>query len=270
MTLILPRDVHFHHPLEKVVFHFWQPEKTISQEHTHEYCELFLVANGNGLHVINEKPYLLSAGTLCYLNCNDYHLFEGMNNLNQVNLLYLSRDQFNVIKRIDHLLPGPDETNVWQIDLRVMQNVIHKLSAFETMDFKTKFLAESHKEMIFLEVLHTLNEWRYKTQDFNSSGDRTSQIIIWLNSHWDTTLDIDQLCLEFGLSRRTLQRGFVEYTGISPQQYLSTIKLLQAKYFLQFTEMNVTEVALRCGFKEVSYFSRLFRKHYGISPNQCG
>ncbi|VDR26253.1 Uncharacterised protein [Raoultella terrigena] len=34
MTLVLPRDTHFHHPMEKVVFHFWQPEKSISREHT--------------------------------------------------------------------------------------------------------------------------------------------------------------------------------------------------------------------------------------------
>ncbi|VDR26254.1 Uncharacterised protein [Raoultella terrigena] len=36
-----------------------------------------------------KNRYLLTAGTLCYLNRQDYHLFENMNNLNQVNLLYL-------------------------------------------------------------------------------------------------------------------------------------------------------------------------------------
>ncbi|HAV1627155.1 TPA: helix-turn-helix domain-containing protein [Enterobacter hormaechei subsp. steigerwaltii] len=269
MTLVLPRDTHFHRPMEKVVFHFWQPEKSSSREHTHEYCELFLVESGSGVHVINEKPYLLTAGTLCYLNRQDYHLFENMNNLNQVNLLYLGRDQFNIIKRIDHLLPSADETNIWQIDMRIMKHVISRLSAHHDNAYTDKFLAESHKEMIFLEALHILSEWRYKTHDFSSSDDRISQIIIWLNNHWDRPLNIDGLCQMFAISRRTLQRGFTEYTGISPQQYLSLLKLLQAKYCLQFSQMTVSEVSAHCGFTDISYFSRLFRKQFGISPNQC-
>ncbi|TKI06062.1 helix-turn-helix domain-containing protein [Martelella alba] len=269
MTLTLPRDTHFHHPLEKVVFHFWQPEKSISQEHTHEYCELFLVESGSGVHVINEKPCLLTAGTLCYLNRQDYHLFEEMKDLNQVNLLYLGRDQFNVIKGIDHLLPGPEETNVWQIDTRIIRKVIDKLSTHHEGEFTNKYLAESHKEMMFLEALHTLSEWRYKTHDFHSCDDRISQIIIWMKSHLDQPLDIDGLCRMFAISRRSLQRGFTDYAGVSPQQYLSTTKLLQARYYLQFCQMNVSQVAQRCGFSDISYFSRLFRKHFGISPNQC-
>ncbi|MBT9428600.1 AraC family ligand binding domain-containing protein [Candidatus Symbiopectobacterium endolongispinus] len=164
------------------MFHFWHPEKSISHEHTHEYCELFLVSKGSGIHVINEKPYLLTAGTLCYLNRQDYHLFDEMKNLCQVNLLYLGRDSFNCIKRIDHLLPQQDESNVWQVDTRVMQQVFDRLASHHEEAFEDKLLAESHKEMIFLEVLHTLNHWRYKTQDFHSSDDRISQILIRLKA----------------------------------------------------------------------------------------
>lgn len=269
MPLILPRETHFQHPLESVIFHFWHPEKSISHEHTHEYCELFLVSRGSGIHVINEQPYLLSAGTLCYLNRQDYHLFEEMNDLNQVNLLYLGRDQFRVIKQIDHLLPQPGESRVWQLDLSVMQQVIARLAGHHEAEFADKGLAESHKEMIFLEVLHTLNSWRYKTQHFHSSDDRISQILIRLNGQWQQPLDLDALCLEFGIARRTLQRGFSEYTGVSPQQYLARMRLLQARYRLRFSDATVNDVAIHCGFSDISYFSRAFRRQFGLSPNQC-
>lgn len=268
MTRVLPRETHFRHPAEKVVFHFWQPEKSFCQEHCHEYCELFLVENGSGIHIINGKPYLLTAGTLCYLNRHDYHLFEEMKNLKQVNLLYIAPDHFNVLKSIDHLLAGPEESNVWQIDIRIMQKVINKLTS-STPCHENKLIAESYKEMLFLETLHTLNQWRYKTQDFHSSDDRISQIIIWLNTHLDCPLDLDRLCQDFSISRRSLQRGFVDYTGVSPQKYLSTMRLLQAKYHLQYGAMSVAEAGRHVGFNEVSYFSRLFRQYFGVSPNQC-
>lgn len=269
MPLVLPRDTHFLHPLESVVFHFWHPEKSISHEHTHEYCELFLVNGGSGIHVINEKPYLLTRGTLCYLNRQDYHLFEEMKDLSQCNLLYLGRDRFNVIKNIDHLLPQPEESSVWQIDSQIMQQVYARLSAHQESSFTDKWLAESHKEMIFLEVLHTLNQWRYKTQDFHSSDDRISQILIRLNGQWREPLDLEALCREFGMAKRTLQRGVSDYTGVSPQQYLARVRLLQSRYQLRFTTDSVNDIAVRCGFGDVSYFSRAFRRQFGISPNQC-
>ena len=123
--------------------------------------------------------------------------------------------------------------------------------------------------MIFLEVLHTLNLWRYKTQDFHSSADRISQVLIHLNGQWQQPLDLDALCQTFSLSRRTLQRGFSDYTGVSPQQYLARLRLLQSRYQLRFTSDSVNEIASRCGFGDVSYFSRAFRRQFGVSPNQC-
>lgn len=269
MPLILPRETHFHHTLEKVKFHFWQPESSISPEHTHEYCELFLVESGSGIHVCNEKPYLLTSGTLFYLNRQDYHLFEAMKDLKQVNLLYSGRDQFNVLKNITHLLPAPEESPVWQIDSRIMQRIIERMANVNLRQFDDKLMAESHKEMVFLDVLHTLSDWRYKTQDFHSSEDRLSQLIIYLNSHYAEPLDMEQLCAQFGMARRTLQRAFSQYTGVSPQQYLSLLRLLQAKYFLCFSGLSVGEVAQKCGFGDISHFSSAFRKQFGISPNQC-
>ncbi len=269
MSLVLPRDTHFRHPQESVVFHFWHPEKSISHEHSHEYCELFLVGSGSGIHVINEKPYLLSSGTLCYLNRQDYHLFEEMKDLQQVNLLYLGRDSFNFIKHIDYLLPQEGESNVWQLDIGIMQHVFDRLASHKAEEFSDPILAESHKEMIFLEVLHTLNLWRYKTQEFHSSADRISQVLIHLNGQWQQPLDLDALCQTFSLSRRTLQRGFSDYTGVSPQQYLARLRLLQSRYQLRFTSDSVNEIASRCGFGDVSYFSRAFRRQFGVSPNQC-
>ncbi len=123
--------------------------KNISHEHTHEYCELFLVGSGSGIHVINEKPYLLSSGTLCYLNRQDYHLFEEMKALQQVNLLYLGRDNFNFIKQIDYLLPQEGESNVWQVDVGIMQRIFDRLASHNEAEFSDKLLAESHKEMTF-------------------------------------------------------------------------------------------------------------------------
>jgi AraC-like DNA-binding protein len=47
-----------------------------------------------------------------------------------------------------------------------------------------------------------------------------------------------------------------------------TVRLEHAAYLLEQTNFNITEIALRCGFDSVNYFSRLFKRYYNTSPTE--
>ena len=51
-------------------------------------------------------------------------------------------------------------------------------------------------------------------------------------------------------------------------QYLNDYRLTMAGEFLQNTEESVTQIALKCGFENLSYFNRLFRRKFGVTPGQ--
>jgi len=70
------------------------------------------------------------------------------------------------------------------------------------------------------------------------------------------------------LSRFHFSRLFREARGISPGQYLYGLRLVFAMRLLQSGEYAVNEVAKRCGFNGPSYFCRVFRQTFGITPGK--
>lgn len=63
-------------------------------------------------------------------------------------------------------------------------------------------------------------------------------------------------------------RTFKRYTGLPPMQYILSLRMTNARLLLEESGCNVSEVAAIVGFENPLYFSRLFKKTFGISPAQ--
>ena len=66
-------------------------------------------------------------------------------------------------------------------------------------------------------------------------------------------------------SESHFMKYFKQYAGMSFIQYLNDYRLTRAGEFLQNTEESVTQIALKCGFENLSYFNRLFRRKFGVT-----
>lgn len=69
-----------------------------------------------------------------------------------------------------------------------------------------------------------------------------------------------------GMSEVNFRRLFREYTGKSPIAYRNAIRLENAAVLLGSGEYNVSEVAEACGFSNLSFFTRLYKRKYGHTP----
>ena len=68
------------------------------------------------------------------------------------------------------------------------------------------------------------------------------------------------------MSEGNFRRLFREYMGVSPIEYRNDLRLASAKNKLQSGEYNVSETAELCGFTNLSFFTRLYKKKYGYTP----
>jgi len=75
-----------------------------------------------------------------------------------------------------------------------------------------------------------------------------------------------ELAARLGVTERHLRRVFAQAHGVSPIDYLTTQRLLQAKQLLTDTELRVTEVALACGFESLRRFNAVFAEQVRLSP----
>ena len=76
----------------------------------------------------------------------------------------------------------------------------------------------------------------------------------------------ETIARKMAVSRTTLNRLFQKKIGRSPGQYLLEYRLQQSEKLLQMG-MTVKQTALSCGFEDPFYYSRVFRKHYGMPPS---
>lgn len=88
----------------------------------------------------------------------------------------------------------------------------------------------------------------------------------WLDSHYCQPITLPGLAALAGLTERSLIRRFKAATGDTPTGYLQLLRIEVARQQLEQSRASIEAITQRVGYEDVSSFSRLFRKHTGMSP----
>ncbi len=88
------------------------------------------------------------------------------------------------------------------------------------------------------------------------------------NNLSNPSFDTNFLCQAIAMSRTQLHRKLKALTGQSTASYIRSIRLNEAKYLLEKTDLPIGEVVLKVGYKDFSHFSRSFAKEFGIKPSE--
>lgn len=118
----------------------------------------------------------------------------------------------------------------------------------------------------FLNVLCEISEQKRIEQ-----GDyETTQSIIrsmeYIRSHYDEPLKRNELAESASLSINHFSFLFKQYSGYSPMQYITRVRLDNAKHMLRNSSLPISEIAQKVGFQDPLYFARVFAKETGFSP----
>ncbi|MBO5214078.1 MAG: helix-turn-helix transcriptional regulator [Clostridia bacterium] len=92
------------------------------------------------------------------------------------------------------------------------------------------------------------------------------QAVLYLQEHYKEQITLKDIAKASELSEKYFGEYFKNLTGETPVQYLNKYRIEQSAEALKEDEKSVTEIALECGFNDLSYFIKTFRRHYGISP----
>ncbi len=79
---------------------------------------------------------------------------------------------------------------------------------------------------------------------------------------------INQLCETLGISRIQLHRKLKALAGTSASHFIRNYRLEKGRELLETTDLNISEVAYRVGFRNHSYFTESFRERYGMAPSE--
>lgn len=93
------------------------------------------------------------------------------------------------------------------------------------------------------------------------------QAISYFNTHYSEKISIDEYANKRHISKGWFIRSFKAYTGLTPLNYLLTLRLGNARELLEQTNYSIKKIAAIVGYDNPLYFSRLFAREYGISPS---
>ena len=111
--------------------------------------------------------------------------------------------------------------------------------------------------------------WHISAQN-NSSVIKTNieSALSYVMRNLSVPIKVSDIAANWGVSEVHLRRMFHQYVGMSPKQYMEEKRLVAAKDFLLATTNSLKEISEQCGFANQHYFSRCFKKRYGISPTK--
>ncbi|XBS71983.1 HTH-type transcriptional activator RhaR [Acerihabitans sp. KWT182] len=239
--------------------------------HTHEFNELVIVWRGNGLHILNDVPYTITCGDVFYINAEDKHSYESVNDLELDNILYC-RPRLTLFTDWDALLPGenvPQAQRYWRLSTPAMSVLRREVDALARECMKTDPLSITLSETLFLQVALLLKRFRHAPDSLLlSDGEQLDLLLMALRVSINEPFRLEPFCRQHQLNARGLKALFKQQTGIGVNQYLRQLRLCKAMDLLRHGQQTIGEVAAQCGFDDSNYFSVVFNQSFGISPRQ--
>lgn len=104
--------------------------------------------------------------------------------------------------------------------------------------------------------------------DIQDTEDILGKAMEYIKAHLSDDISVEALAKEVHVSPRHLGRLFKKEFDQTVSDYILTQKMMLAAKLLQTTRLSVTMVADKAGYTNYSYFIRLFRKFYGMTPRE--
>ncbi|WP_195938233.1 AraC family transcriptional regulator [Romboutsia sp. 1001713B170131_170501_G6] len=160
----------------------------------------------------------------------------------------------------------------------ILSNDINDLKLCCNNLFKSMKLKEVGYEFITQGSLYyligiILNNKLYSNKNTNTKRTQErilnfKKVLTLIESEYSSPLTLEDLSKACGMTPKYFCRFFSEMTNKTPIEYLNYYRIESACEQLLTTDYSITEIGLNCGFNDVSYFIKTFKKHKGVTPKQ--
>lgn len=146
--------------------------------------------------------------------------------------------------------------------------LFNKIQGMDKKWQKQEALERFNVKALFYQFVHHIFQELHRQDTEVKQPNISAQIITYIQESYAEPITLDTLAEAFNYSAYHLSSLFKEHTGYSPIDYLIRIRLETASELLITTDVSVREIAASIGYKDVYYFSRIFKKRKGVSPAQ--
>ncbi|MCJ8209144.1 AraC family transcriptional regulator [Mucilaginibacter sp. RS28] len=183
----------------------------------------------------------------------------------------------DTLQLLNDKYPKAETGDSWNIDLSCfhLQNsleitaTIDRLVRISTEPIAAKdVLADFTLKELLIRLMQTQARQLILDSYHKHTGNRFAYVVQYIKDHLHEEITVDKLSNLCCMSKPNFFRCFKREFGISPVDFVVQERLKQAKTLLGDVSMSVSEACYASGFKDLSYFFKLFKRIEGVTPNE--
>ncbi len=239
--------------------------------HNHLEFEILLITSGEPIVEVNDKAYHLKAGDMIFINPLEIHSVKLSNSLPSslecicfdASLIAdkkIAEDIKSERLHIKHFVSSDDE------NIEVLrENFKNIIKAYESESKYADMEITAYVSLIFAHLLK--NSITYKGFEKSKNARFCAKVIAYISENYSEDITSADVAFALSYNQSYFCRNFKNNFGKSFSDYLNMYRLSLSRKFLQEEKATVIEIAHRCGFNSHAYFSKCFKKHFGVSPS---
>ena len=243
--------------------------------HWHDEFEIIYVRSGFLTVSISGESYIGKTGEAFVVSPGNLHLMGSQSGtVDYYTFLFpLKYISFRTDDMLDEKLLEPLNSGHLMICPRVNDTAkelceqLIEIYEAKNDESESKITTQVRTKIILLQFI--LEMWKKGFVIENDTSGRNiveKEMVSYIQQNFTGKISLKEFGEQFHLSEKYISRYFKEHFHITLSQYITYLRLENAKQLLQDTDLSVTETAMQSGYQNVSYFIRSFKKTYGISP----
>lgn len=244
------------------------------KNHHHTEMELGLVVSGRGEYVLNGVKYLANEGDLFIVRSNEQHCvptiytdkFVALNIQLSTYFLWNICSDYISPSRIQALINSdiPINHKLHDTEINFCMKNIAELMRLEDDSAMFSLRSEVLKVIIMISAKIKVDDNR-DAPSVDRLGD-IQKAIEYIKANYGKQINLCDMAREAAMSQSYFSNQFKVISGVSPYNYLMTVRIENALEQLKDTNKTVMAIALECGFTSITSFNKAFKKHVGVVP----
>ena len=252
---------------------------------SHDFWEFIYIDSGKMLITAGEEQYILKSGELAFHKPGEFHAVSAFEQ-NPANFIVASFVcDSPSMKYFEHRILNLnskersylyDAVRSWQRSVMTKQTP-YNLSPAPVSSADTPF-GQTQMVQLYLELLlinlvqrnvgvkihHRVETYAMQVM----YKQLTDNVIKYLEDHVRDSVSLEQIASDLGYSVPQMKKLFRMQMNCGIIDYFIELKMDEAKRLMQTSDMNITQIAHYLGYLDASYFSRLFKSRYGMTPSE--
>ncbi len=253
-------------------------DRTMDNYHCHDHGEIAFVLSGIGKYRIEDEVYTIQEGDLLIFNPGVRHqALVNPESGGPTTEFFIGYSDLQLQGLPANCMPVPEGEYMLHTAGELRQRLFKICSSMEAEKAVCRqgkyFMLKAYMIQLLLLVIREQCEPMEKPQGyaFESANRKyvVEQMLNYFEDHYDEKISLDQIAENMYLSPFYISKIFKSETGDTPIRHLINIRLEKAKALLEEgCDGSIQEVAAMVGYDDAYHFSKLFKKHFGVSPSQ--